>query len=402
MSLIPEKPITISPTLAATIGLEETVLLQLLQECRSHGTPEQNQGFEWFTVASEKLLSLAPFWREEDILRLSAGLHEKGLLLIGGAPFSSQRDFRFAFNDGVAASTTHSPQTSSQSRAPLNAQSSPQQNSNQRQQPAYNHSASTAAPSNGIPTSAKTMGNSWQPSQDAVRQLSQLGVTQAFAQQQIPQFVTYWRERNVPRHSWESKFIKEVWRQWQQAEATSHRRRQEVALTNEWRPSRDALQILIGQGGINNNFVEDSVPEFILYWRDRGDVSSTWDSKFIQHIRRQWQFFTGMMDQDSMPRKIEAQWQPKASVYDVLQMANINRQFAEQLIPEFILYWQENGMPQSSWSTKFLQFVKRQWARHIQPSSTDTAHGKQQGSNPNGRIRDRSFVEDLTDRSWAS
>ena len=63
-----------------------------------------------------------------------------------------------------------------------------------------------------------------------MRQLSQLGVTQAFAEQQIPQFVAYWRERNVPRHSWESKFIKEVWRQWQQAEATSHRRRQEVAL----------------------------------------------------------------------------------------------------------------------------------------------------------------------------
>ena len=398
MSLIPEKPITISPTLAATIGLEETVLLQLLQECRSHGTPEQNQGFEWFTVASEKLLSLAPFWREDDILRLSAGLHEKGLLLIGGAPFSSQRDFRFAFNDGVATSISQSPQTSSQTSSQPNSQ----QHSNQRQQPAYNHSATTATPYNGIPTSAKTMGNSWQPSQDAMRQLSQLGVTQLFAQQQIPQFVTYWRERNVPRHSWESKFIKEVWRQWQQAEASSHRRRQEVALTNEWRPSRDALQILIGQGGINSNFVEDSIPEFILYWRDRGDLSSTWDSKFIQHIRRQWQFFSGMMEQDSMPRKIEAQWQPRASVYDVLQMANINRQFAEQLVPEFILYWQENGMPQRSWSTKFLQFVKRQWARHIQPSSTDTAHGKQQGSNPNGRIRDRSFVEDLTDRSWAS
>lgn len=376
MSLIPEKPITISPTLAATIGLEETVLLQLLQECRSHGTPERNQGFEWFTVAAEKLLSLAPFWREADILRLSAGLHEKGLLLIGGAPFSSQRDFRFAFNDVPASSTNRTANPVSQRSAP--------------------------AGSNAMPASAKTIGNSWQPSQDAVRQLSQLGVTQAFAQQQIPQFVAYWRERNVPRHSWESKFIKEVWRQWQQAEATSHRRRQEVTLTNEWRPSRDALQISIGQGGINSNFVEDAIPEFILYWRDRGDISSTWDSKFIQHIRRQWQFYTGMMEQDSMPRAIEAQWRPKESVYDVLQMANISRQFAEQLLPEFILYWQENGTPQCSWSTKFLQFVKRQWARHIQPSSTDTAHGKQQGSNPNGRIRDRSFVEDLTDRSWAS
>jgi hypothetical protein len=375
MSLIPEKPIVISPTLAATIGLEETVLLQLLQECRSHGTAQQSQGYNWVTVSGEKLLNLTPFWREDDIRRLSMGLHEKGLLLIGGAPFSAVQDFRFAFNEAVAASS-----------AP--------------RQPAANHPATQAA-ANNTPHSAKTIGNSWQPSQDAVRQLSQLGVTQSFAEQQIPQFVAYWRDRNVPRHSWESKFIKEVWRQWQQAEATSNRRRQEVALSSEWRPSNDALQILIRQGGINANFVEDAIPEFILYWRDRGDLSSTWDSKFIQHIRRQWQFYTGMMEQDAMPRTISAKWQPKESVYDVLQMANISRQFAEQLLPEFILYWQENGTPQCSWSTKFLQYVKRQWARHIQ-LPTDTAHGKQQGSNPKGRIRDRSIIDALSDRSWAS
>jgi hypothetical protein len=376
MSLIPEKTITISPTLAATIGLEETVLLQLLQECISHSNPEQSQGFNWVTVDGERLLNLAPFWREEDIVRLSTGLHEKGLLLIGGAPFSGQREFRFAFNDAVASSANCGP--------------------------AQTQTATRSVATTAVPASAKTIGNSWQPSQDAMRQLSQLGVTQAFAEQQIPQFVAYWRDRNVPRHSWESKFIKEVWRQWQQAEATSYRRRQEVALTGDWRPSRDALQILIGQGGINSNFVEDAIPEFILYWRDRGDVSSTWDSKFIQHIRRQWQFYTGMMEQDSMPRAIEIQWRPKESVYDVLQMANISRQFADQLLPEFILYWQENGTPQCSWSTKFLQYVKRQWARHIQPPSTGTADGKQQGSNPNGRIRDRSIIDALSDRSWAS
>jgi hypothetical protein len=379
MSLIPEKPIVISPTLAATIGLEETVLLQLLQECRSHGTAQQSQGYDWITVGGEKLLSLTPFWREDDIRRLSMGLHEKGLLLIGGAPFAAEQDFRFAFNESVAASSAPTARPSSR--------------------PSSRQPAVQAA--NTTPHSAKTIGNSWQPSQDAVRQLSQLGVTQVFAEQQIPQFVAYWRDRNVPRHSWESKFIKEVWRQWQQAEATSNRRRQEVALSNEWRPSQDALQILIRQGGINANFVEDAIPEFILYWRDRGDVSSTWDSKFIQHVRRQWQFYTGMMEQDAMPRAIGAKWQPKESVYDVLQMANISRQFAEQLLPEFIIYWQENGTPQCSWSTKFLQYVKRQWARHIQ-LPTDTAHGKQQGSNPKGRIRDRSIIDALSDRSWAS
>ena len=387
MSLIPEKPIVISPTLAATLGLEEAVLLQLLQECVAHGDGVHSSGFNWVTVSGERLLGLTPFWREGDIRRLSASLHEKGLLLIGGGGFSGEQDFRFAFNEGAS----HEQSAAQPARQSNQADNHSQQNTNNN----FQQNSSS-------PHSAKTIGGSWQPSDDALRQLAQLGVTREFAQQQIPQFVAYWRERNVPRHSWESKYIKEVWRQWQQAASTNHRRSREVSVTGERRPSADALDILIQQGGINPNFIDDAVPEFILYWRDRGDVSSTWDSKFIQHVRRQWQFYTGMMDQDSMPRAIPAQWQPKETVYDVLQMANIDRQFAQQIIPEFVLYWQENGTPHGSWSTKFLQYVKRQWARHIQPSSTDTAHGKQQGSNPNGRIRDRSFVEDLTDRSWAS
>ena len=379
MSLIPEKPIVISPTMAATIGLEETVLLQVLQECLTHGSPVQSSGFDWVTISGAKLLGLMPFWNEDDIRRLSASLHEKGLLLMGGGPFSAQLDFRFAFNELAAAQqpTHHMTQPKAQTPA-------------------------QAAPQTTMPHSAKTIGGSWQPSQDALRQLAQLGVTKEFAQQQIPQFVAYWRERNVPRHSWESKYIKEVWRQWQQAESTSHRRSREVSVTGEWQPSQDALDLLIDKGGINPNFVDDAVPEFILYWRDRGDVSSTWNSKFIQHVRRQWQFYTGMMEQDTMPRAMPAQWQPKESVYDVLQMANIDRQFAQQAIPEFVLYWQENGTPQSSWSTKFLQYVKRQWARHNQPQSASGTDGKQQGSYSKGRIRDRNIIDALSDRSWAS
>ena len=56
--------------------------------------PQQSQGFDWVTVSGDKLLSLAPFWREDDIRRLSMGLHEKGLTanwrrtLFGSAGFS--------------------------------------------------------------------------------------------------------------------------------------------------------------------------------------------------------------------------------------------------------------------------------------------------------------------------
>ena len=93
--------------------------------------------------------------------------------LIGGGAFSAQQAFRFAFNEPAVA------------QAPI--------------------AANPAVPQPNMAHSAKTIGGSWQPSDDALRQLAQLGVTREFAQQQIPPFVAYWRERNVPRHSWESK-----------------------------------------------------------------------------------------------------------------------------------------------------------------------------------------------------
>jgi hypothetical protein len=378
MSLIPEKPIAFSPTLAATLGLEEAILVQVLQECVSHYPQTPSSGYTWVTVSGENLLKLVPFWGEQDIGRLTASLHEKGLLLIGGGPFSAQGAFRFAFNDRTVTAAARQPLSTVPSNAPQ-----------------------LDTPSSG-PRSAKAMGISWQPSEDTLRQLAQLGVTGEFARQQIPQFVSYWRERNVPRHSWESKFIKEVWRQWQQAETAQQRQLRKLPISNQWRPSEDALHILSRQGGINANFIEDAIPEFVLYWRSSGEVSSTWDSKFIQHVRHQWQFYNGAINQDKLPRPMTADWQPVASTFDILQMANIDADFARQLIPEFILYWQENGSAQCSWSTKYLQYVKRQWARHIQPQAAETNHGKQQGSHSASRIRDRNIIDALSDRSWAS
>ena len=390
MSLIPEKPIVISPTLAATIGLEETILLQLLQECMSHSSVQRHDGFNWVAVEPQRLLQLAPFWQIEDLDRLTKSLVEKGILLASGKPFNVGSSCSFAFNERSTELRTIVPRAVRTSDA-------------QDLKPSIVAAKTQAPEMRSSAAHAKLIEHDWQPSDDALRQLCQLGATREFALQQVPQFVAYWLDKKVPRHSWESKYLKEVWRQWQQFESNNQRRKTEISLTRDWRPSTDALDILVGKGAINQNFVEDAIPEFILYWRDRGELSNTWDSKFVQHVRRQWQFFTGVMERDTQPKPIGASWQPKESVYDVLRMANIDRPFADQLLPEFLLYWQENGAAQASWSTKYLQYVKGQWARSNQNLATDNRyHGKQLRPDTKSRIRDRSIIEALSDRSWAS
>ena len=374
MSLFPEKVLTLSPTLAAAIGVEEALLLQLLGDWRAMQIGDSRDGFSWYQIELSQLQQCTPFWNSEQLQRLVSSLHEKGLLLYRGGRIGSQAEFTFAFNE--ACSTPSRPARAATATAP------------------------TPITEASAPAPAKTIDNSWQPSEDALRQLGQLGVSREFSLTQLPQFTAYWRDRNVSRHSWESKFIKEVWRQWQQQMSNNQRRASELPMGGDWRPSVDALNILVEQGGINSNFIEDAIPEFVLYWRDRGERSSTWDSKFISHIRHQWQHYCGLIENDHAPRVISTDWQPNPAVYDLLEMANIERRFAEQLVAEFVLYWHENGKPQSSWSSKFLQFVKRQWARD-NSATVDKSHG-QNHAQPSTRLRNRSFVEDLTDRSWAS
>ena len=146
----------------------------------------------------------------------------------------------------------------------------------------------------------------------------------------------------------------------------------------------DAIEIL-ARAGVDRGFIDDSVPEFVLYWRERGELSSTWDSKFLQHVRRQWAIFTAKLANDPTPRSITADWQPSLDVYDILQMAAIDEAFARAQISEFVLYWLDSKQVHSSWNSKFLHHVKYRWARrHQQPWQGETD----------------GFIATHTDRSW--
>ncbi|UTW44787.1 hypothetical protein KFE80_10335 [bacterium SCSIO 12696] len=372
MSLIPEKPLTLSPSLAATIGLEEALLLGILGDFLDHGSPQRHNNFDWLEVSAIQLQRVAPFWNDRDIQRITTNLRNQGILLIASAPFSESGQLRFAVNE---TSTGNEP---------------------------------VKPPSNPVVTrSANAIAQNWQPDAELLRQLAQYNIPQAFALEQVPEFVTYWSERGEPQHSWGSKFIKQVLKQWRQQQARDTRQSRELSMSPDWRPSQDAMEILTRQAGISKHFVEDAIPEFVLYWCERGEASSTWNSRFILHIKKQWARFTAVIKSDAEPRPINTDWQPDDTVYDVLALANIDRQFAEQQVAEFVLYWRDTGRVESSWNTRFLQNVKRQWARQntlpdASPASTASSHERQQRPNRTGGSRGRSAVQQLTDRSWAS
>ena len=373
-SLIPSRQFVFSPDLAATIGLEEAVLLQCLSEASQDYSAETQGNFSWYQLDAHYLEKKLPFWSRNDIGRIAENLRQKGIILLASPPLGECGYARFAFNEN---SDTQASPTSSPTNAPIPSQAN----------------------------IAKPITASWEPDESAMRLLGQQGVPENFARECLPEFLHYWSERGEARHAWGNRYANHVMRKWRDYEARINREKKEIdipswaikttranemqTIDKNWQPSVDALEILEIQAGIHRNFIEDAVPEFVLYWSEKGELSNTWSTRFISHVKRQWAKCQHELKNDLEPRPIEPNWQPMPEVYDVLQLAHIELEFAKSLIPSFVVYWRDRNELRPSWNTVFLQWAKQQWKlKHSEQGQRAT--------------RDRTIAEDLTDRSWAS
>ncbi len=371
-SLIPEHQLLFSPALAATIGLEEAILLQHLSQLFQHRGAEKRQGYAWLSVERDWLLETLPFWNAVDLHRVSKSLADKGVILMGSPPLHESEILLFAINETRPSADSPKP---------------------------------PVAPARVREGGAGLISRLWSPSEELLQLLAlNHNIPRQFALDQLEDFIFYWRERGEISHAWENKFRQHVlsrWRHQQQAEAERFTEKPDAPIGDDWHPSEDAMEIML-RTGVSRAFIDDAIPEFVLYWRERGETVKELNSKFINHIRRQWARYQSALHHDTEPRRIPDNWQPSQDVYDILRMSHIDEDFARQLLAEFILYWKDSNQLHSSWNTKFLQHVKYRWARRhqfTQPSDASDA-GKQR-SHPAGSTRSRSLADDLNDRSWA-
>ncbi|MFK8018542.1 MAG: hypothetical protein AB8B86_02130, partial [Pseudomonadales bacterium] len=100
-SLLPERAISFSPSLAATLGLEEAVMLQGLQEISLHASTQHRDGdLQWQHAEQAKMRALFPFWTDQNVQSVVASLVEKGVLVLNSAPYTEVKHLYFALNDG--------------------------------------------------------------------------------------------------------------------------------------------------------------------------------------------------------------------------------------------------------------------------------------------------------------
>ena len=363
-------------------------MLQVLAEL-IHGKEicrrASNPSLEWAVLSDSDFQTAFPFWATVDIRRVQNSLQNLGLIVVD--PIAESRTSFFAIDD---------PSSEAAGSNSVSVQPAP---SRQPEMPQI--AAETPTPSIPSSGSASLIAPNWQPSLDWIKKCQQHNVPEEFVNALIPEFVSYWRDRGQARFSWGNAFYKHVLKEWRNEQTRKGAFELATEMSAMWRPSEDAIGIL-EISGINSSFIEDAIPEFVLYWRERGMVNGAWNTKFIEHIRRQWAKFSASFGYDDTPKAIQANWLPSNDCFEILQLAEIDEEYAKGKIPEFVMYWKDSQQVKSSWNTVFLQFIKQDWARQLkQTESADLGYAENQSLVGSSQQRVKERFQRIADRSWA-
>ena len=363
-SLYSDRPLAVSPALAATIGLEQAVMVHVLAELITFRPTEQlpaHPGLDFVLLGAADTGRFFPFWKSADIDRIRLRLMQLDMIAYephpereGAAWYALQR-----------------------------IDSAPKQSSRVRRR------RGTTGP---IPPD-------WQPDAEWVKQCRHLNIPEGFVHAQVSRFVAYWRERGLARHSWGNEFVDWALKHWRKEQTAAAARERFSDMGWNWRPDDVAVEILV-RDGVNRNFIEDAVPEFVLYWMERGTERDTWNPIFINHVQRQWQRLRTVGLHGREPRPISDDWRPDSACLEILQLAQIDERWALEQVPEFLLYWRETGEARESWNSIFLQRMKQLWARRLSDRTGGSIDAGGQVAQGPGDREDREWVEFHTDRWW--
>ena len=127
----------------------------------------------------------------------------------------------------------------------------------------------------------------WAPSEDVMSILESADMDSGFVRKCIPEFIVYWTEKQFKSNEWNSIFIGHVRRQWARYKNIIEDNVSPKKMPQDWVPNQNCLDVL-KLARIDEKFAKDQIPEFKIYWLDSNQVMTSWNSKFIQHVKYKW------------------------------------------------------------------------------------------------------------------
>ena len=80
-------------------------------------------------------------------------------------------------------------------------------------------------------------------------------------------------------------------------------------ISENWQPEKNWIR-LCKQHSIPEKFVRDLIPEFVNYWRDRGQSRFSWGNAFYKHVIREWREEQTRNGKNDLLTTMSSQWKP--------------------------------------------------------------------------------------------
>lgn len=382
-------------------------MLQSLAELIKHRGQQRatHSALRWLLLEDEELTGLFPFWSLAEYQQVRSSLENLGVIRLEPAQGAEGLQGKAASWIAIDEQPVSNSALAHSGQKRLHPQPTASEPVSEGPSSQSTRTANQASQESGVIPGSRNSANlipvDWQPDANWIRLAKQHAIPDEFILSLVPEFVSYWRDRGQARFSWGNAFYKHVLKEWRHEQTRKGAHELASNMSPQWQPSQDALEIL-ENAGISGSFIEDAIAEFVLYWRERGVVHGAWNTKFIEHIRRQWAKYTASFGRDDTPRPILDGWQPSADCFEILQLAEIDEEYARSRVPEFVMYWKDSGQAKASWNTVFLQFIKQDWARRLkQVGNDETIYGEDKTLTGSNQQKIREKFERIADRSWA-
>lgn len=140
-----------------------------------------------------------------------------------------------------------------------------------------------------IDRKSSPMQDNWRPDQHTLTYLTvSQGIEQSFIDECVPEFIHKWIEKKAVYSEWGRIFAEHIIEQWRFVQAGVSKNPTPQLIHAQWTPSADCMEILEVHSGIAPEFIQQQIPEFILYWSNRAQPQHSWDNIFLRHVKHQW------------------------------------------------------------------------------------------------------------------
>ena len=135
----------------------------------------------------------------------------------------------------------------------------------------------------GVNQETNKLNNDWVPSTETKEIINMAEISDEFCDLKLKEFKIYWIERGQKKNNWNMTFIDFIRREW--AKENSSNKGLPYTIDENWYPDDDVFDIL-NLSEITKDSALKYLREFNLYWKDKGTAFTTWNSKFIDHVKR--------------------------------------------------------------------------------------------------------------------